>query len=94
MTSDNHLKVLRAVKIVASLTPAMFSMGWSAVLGAQNYPVKPIRFVAPFAPGGGTDFIGRVAAQKLTEALKQQVIVESGEKGVGSLFFVDIVQGS
>lgn len=44
---------------------------------SQQYPVKAIRFVAPFAPGGGTDFIARVAAQKLNEALKVPVIVEN-----------------
>jgi tripartite-type tricarboxylate transporter receptor subunit TctC len=51
----------------------------------QPWPAKPIRFVAPFAPGGGTDFIGRVAAQKLTEAVMQQVIVENRPGAGGSL---------
>jgi len=57
----------------------------AAPAAAQQWPAKPIRFVAPFAPGGGTDFIGRVAAQKLTEALKQQVIVENRPGAGGTL---------
>src|SRR5262245_7649927 len=52
---------------------------------AQQWPTKSIRFIAPFAPGGGTDFIGRVAAQKLTEAVKQQVIVDNRPGAGGTL---------
>jgi tripartite-type tricarboxylate transporter receptor subunit TctC len=52
---------------------------------AQNYPTKSIRIIAPFAPGGGTDFIARVAAQKMTEALGQQVIVDNRPGAGGSL---------
>ena len=52
---------------------------------AQSYPTKSIRIIAPFAPGGGTDFIGRVAAQKLTEGLGQQVIVDNRPGAGGSL---------
>ncbi len=66
----------------ALVVVASFLVGTSF---AQSYPSKPIRFVAPFAPGGGTDFIGRVAAQKLTEALKQQVIVENRPGAGGTL---------
>jgi len=43
----------------------------------QAYPVKPIRMIVPTAPGGGTDLLARVLAQKLTENLGQQVIVDN-----------------
>src|SRR6266571_2795593 len=59
---------------------------WLAVLiaslavgaaAAQQYPVKPVKIVVGFAPGGGSDFIARVIAQKLTERFGTQVIVEN-----------------
>ncbi len=72
---------------------------WLAVLiaslvagaaGAQQYPAKPIRIVVGFAPGGGSDFIARVIAQKLTERFGTQVIVEN-RPGAGSTLGSEVV---
>ena len=43
---------------------------------AQNYPARPIRLVVPAPPGGGTDILGRIVAQKLTDTLRQQVNID------------------
>ena len=67
------------------LVIAMLLAGASGIAAAQQYPTKAIRFVAPFAPGGGTDFIARVAAQKLNEAVKVPVIVENRPGAGGTL---------
>jgi len=57
---------------------------------AQPYPSKPIRIIVGFAPGGGSDFIARVIAQKLTERLGTQVIVEN-RPGAGSVLGTELV---
>ena len=44
---------------------------------AQTYPARVVRMVVPYGPGGPTDIIGRVLAQKLSESLGRQVIVEN-----------------
>src|SRR5690349_20259511 len=44
---------------------------------AQQYPAKPVRILVPWPPGGANYVVGRVVAQRLTEQLGQQVIVEN-----------------
>ena len=65
----------------------------SSPVSVQTYPVKPIRLVAPFAPGGSTDILARLVAQKLTEAWGQQVNVDN-RAGGGSVIGTDIVAKS
>ena len=52
---------------------------------AQDYPAKPIRLVVPYSPGGPVDIVGRIVAQKLTDALASQVIVDNRAGGGGNI---------
>lgn len=51
----------------------------------EKYPVRPVRLIVPFTPGGGTDIIARIIAQKATEALGQSVIVDNRPGGGGTV---------
>jgi tripartite-type tricarboxylate transporter receptor subunit TctC len=69
------------IRIIAVLA-ALAAM--NAPAGAQKWPTRPVTMVVPFAAGGGFDVMGRVFAQRLSETLGQQVIVEniSGAAGI------------
>lgn len=52
---------------------------------AKDYPSKPVRFIAPFAPGAGTDTTARTIAQKLSEKWGQQVVVDNRTGAAGAI---------
>ena len=65
-----------------------------AFAASGDYPSKPVRLMVPFAPGGGTDIVARVLAQKLTESFKQTVIVDNRAGGGGTLGVETAVRAS
>ncbi len=60
---------------------------------AQPYPTKPIRFISPFAAGGGNDIMARLLGQKLSEAWGQQVIVDN-RPGANTIIAMQILASS
>ena len=78
-----------------SVWVALGALGLLAAAPAwpQQYPAKPVRIIAPFAPGGTADTLGRIAAAKLTESLGQSFVVEN-RPGAGGMLGSELVAKS
>ncbi|OGA50972.1 MAG: hypothetical protein A3F74_25880 [Betaproteobacteria bacterium RIFCSPLOWO2_12_FULL_62_58] len=82
-------KLLRCGTVALALLLA----GGSAIAQKSSYPDKSVRFIVPFPPGGGTDIIARVMAQKLSEAFGQSVVVDN-RPGAGGTIGAEIAAKS
>ncbi len=56
-----------------------------AVAQQPAFPIKPVRFIVPFAPGGGTDAFARTVGAKITQTWGQQIIVENRPGAQGNI---------
>jgi tripartite-type tricarboxylate transporter receptor subunit TctC len=84
------------MKLVRRMLIAALALTAGAATWAQapaNYPSKPIKIVVPFAPGGTTDILARMLAQRMTAAWGQQVLVEN-KAGAGATLGADMVAKS
>ena len=74
---------MRPCRLTTAILGALLAAGCAhAELG---YPVRPIRLIVPFPPGGTTDIVARVLAQKLAETFKQAIVVDNRPGGGGTI---------
>ena len=72
---------MKSARLVAAVVLSLIA----GASGAQNYPVKPVRVVIPWPPGGSNDIVGRIVAQKLSEMSGQQFIVDNRGGAAGTI---------
>jgi tripartite-type tricarboxylate transporter receptor subunit TctC len=81
------------MKHVAALAFVVMALA-TGPLFAQDYPVRPIRILSPYSPGGISDIAARIVGGKLTEAWGQQVIVENRPGGNGFIAVTDVARST
>ena len=91
--SITHRPLRWWVRSRPTLLLAIATIASPASAHAQAYPIKPIRFIVPFAPGGGNDIVARLIGGKLAEAWGQQVVIDN-RGGAGGNIAAEIVARS
>ena len=79
--------------LVAGAVLTALAASLSVPVAAQTYPIKPVRLIVPFAPGGFTDVVARILGQRLSISMGQQFIIEN-KAGAGSTIGTDFVAKS
>ena len=75
------------------ITAAIFvALAFVFAAQAQTYPVRPIRFVVPFAPGGSSEIVGRSVAAEMSKILGQQVYVENKPGAAGNIAMAEVAK--
>jgi len=80
----------RFKSIAGALAACLIGFGAHAQAPAGNYPNRAVRLIVPFAPGGSNDILGRILAQRFSERLGQQMIVEN-RPGADGIIGADLV---
>jgi tripartite-type tricarboxylate transporter receptor subunit TctC len=78
----NLKRYLLAASVLATLLPA--SLAWSQAK-KDDYPTRPVRMIVPFAPGGASDFVGRIIQPAMADLLKQQVVIDNRGGAAGNI---------
>jgi tripartite-type tricarboxylate transporter receptor subunit TctC len=80
------------LKLAVSVVWAACAVSTAGTAIAQEWPSKPLRFIVPYSPGGISDIAARLVGAKLSEALKQQVIVDNRPGGSGTIGTAAVVK--
>jgi len=79
---------------VAVLSSVLSSVVCGAAFSADTYPNRPVRMIVPFAPGGASDFVGRIIQPAMAELLHQQVVVDNRAGAAGNIGVETAVRAS